>query len=369
MGIKVRFRSPPRVLPTKKTRSRWWRSIPLSRILLIGILLILAGYFFLPPFRPITVVGFVSGPLQPVTTLSQLRIVRPIARCDSTVAKGQTLVAVSNVLLANQYKVATAKAVLVLAQAQAAKQYGIRAGIAALNGARQHNTELTLAKRRKVAIYQGYKHLYTAGAIGAVTLQDAKFAAQQATAAAAAARAVVTQAKDTLAQATENANAAIRSAEATYQAQRSLLKESAIHTIHAAYAGELLDCRDNSGVVIPSGGTIYHIFERKKAYVNAFVPSRELGALNLNGTVRMRIVDVPGTVKGHVVTVVPAAKALPPDLERYFWQKPQWTQYRLVRIAFRDLSTNQKIALSYGIRANVYLPVHSWFSSVVELLP
>lgn len=364
----MHFRPPPRALPTKKSRARWWRSIPLARIFLVGILVLLAGYFFLPPFRPITVVGFVSGPLQPVTTLTQLRVVRPMAPCDSTVTKGQALVAVSNDILTNQYKIATAKAALVLTQARAAKQYGLQADTAALNAARKNNVELALMMRRKDAIYRGYKHLYTAGAIGAVALQDAKLAARQATAAVAAARATVKQAEGTQAEAIENANAAIRSAQATYQAQQSLLKKSGTHIIYAAFAGELLGCRDNAGTVIPSGGYMYHIFERNHAYINAFVPSGELGALNPNGTVSIRIADVPGTIKGRVVTVVPAAKALPPEFERYFWQKPQWTQYRLVRIVLLNVSINQRMALSYGIRANVKLPVRSWFSRVTEWL-
>lgn len=365
----MRFRQPPRSISQKRPLPRWrlwWRGISLARLLLIAILLVVITYFFLPRMNSMTVNGLVNGHLQPVATLSQIRVIRPIARCTATVRSGQRLAVVSNDLLAGRDETAVAKAVQELANARAAQQYGHQAAMAVVHAARQNYAAAATAADRDASIYEGYKHLYAAGAIGRQALDDAALASQQNHEEALADLARLEQAKAILIQADANADAAVIGAEATYKAQRTLLAESRNNLIHAPVTGELLGCQDNAGQVIPAGGTLYHIFDRDRAYVTAFVPSEQINELDLSGPVRMSIAGVPGTIHGRIVSVLPEAKSLPPALLRYFWQKPQWTQYRPVRVNFVDLTNKQRSALLYGIRATLQLPTRSWIARLAE---
>ncbi len=313
-----------------------------------------------------TVSGLVVGHLQPVATLTQIRVVRPIARCIATVRSGQELAVVSNDLLAGRDETAVAKAVQELANARAAQQFGHQAALAAVNTARQNYAAAATAAKRDASTYKAYQYLYAAGAIGRQALADSALASQQSHEEALADLARVEQAKAILIQADANATAAVKEAEETYKAQRTLLAQSQNKILRAPIPGELLDCQDNAGQVIPAGGTLYHIFNRDRAYVTSFVPSEEINELDLNGPVRMSIAGVPGPIHGRIISVLPEAKSMPPELLRYFWQKPQWTQYRPVRVNFVDLTKKQRAALLYGIRATLQLPTRSWIARIAE---
>ena len=337
----------------------------LSRYILFAIFAVLLIYFFLPPFSNIRVMGVVNGNLTPVGPIFLARIDQEMVSCDTRVHRGQSLVLVSNELLAGQYQQNRYDAEKSIALAK----NEITTGVAAAQAAAMSTQD---AAQAALANYSHLATLYTSttklAAVGAVGPAAVTVAHDQLLQAQSQANAAIATAKQMALQVTQLKGAAkAKILNAHEQLKVQLAQQNSVYRrpLVAPVGGELLDCHAHLGEIVAAGNTLFKIFQPGKAYVTAFVPPNMVRQLREHA---IAYVNIPGMgeIPAKVTSIQPEITKLPKLLTRYFWEQPQWTQYRVVRITFNDLSPSQRRRLLFGERVHVRIPLESWGKRMME---
>ncbi|MGC9207909.1 HlyD family secretion protein [Acidithiobacillus sp.] len=360
----MHFRLPStKAQPPPVKRSHFRRH--LSRYILIVIFAVLLIYFFLPPFSNIRVMGVVNGNLTPVGPIFLARIDQEMVSCDTRVQRDQPLVLVSNELLAGQYQQNRYDAERSIDLAKNESTNGVIAAQAAARSAKDAAQAALANYSRLAALYISTTKLAAVGAVGpaAVTVAHDQLlqARSQANAAIATEKQMALQVK----QLKVAAKAKILAAQGQLKLQLAQQNSVDRRPLVAPVSGELLDCHAHLGEVVDAGNTLFKIFQPGKAYVTAFVPPTMVRQLRIHANAYVNIPGM-GEIPAKVTSIQPEITKLPKLLTRYFWEQPQWTQYRVVRITFSNLSPSQRRRLLFGERVHVRIPLESWGKRVME---
>lgn len=339
----------------------------ISRYILSLIVAILLVYFFLPPFSDVQIMGVVNGNLTPVGPIFLARVDRDMATCDTIVHRDQPLILVSNELLAGQYQQNRYNAERAIALADNESTNGVLAAEAAASSAQATAQAAQANYSRLVAVYKSTIKLAAVQAVGPVAVTVAHEQLLQSRSEAKAAVATAKQLKLDVIQLQIAAKAKTHAAQKQLEVQRS--QENSVYNrpLLAPVDGELLDCHAHLGEVVAAGETLFKIFQPGKAYVTAFVPPSMVNQIRKHAIANVNIPGM-GEVPATVTSIQPEITKLPKLLTRYFWEQPQWTQYRVVRITFNNLSPRQCRRLLFGERVHVSIPLKSWGERLIEEL-
>jgi multidrug resistance efflux pump len=354
----VRFRYPStkaQTLPARKSHFR--RHV--SRYILFAIFAILLIYFFLPPFSNVRVMGIVNGNLTPVGPIFLARVDQEMVSCDTLVHRDQPLVLVSNELLAGQYQQNRYNAEKASALADNEATNGVLVAQAAARSAQATAQAAVANYSRLAAVYTSTIKLAAVRAVGPVAVTVAHDQLLQAQSEAEAAVATAKQMEFQVTQLKVAAKAKTLTAQEQLKVQISQENSVYRRPLVAPVGGELLDCHVHLGEIVAAGNTLFKIFQPGKAYVTAFVPPNMVRQIREHATAYINIPGM-GEIPAAVTSIQPEITKLPKLLTRYFWEQPQWTQYRLVRITFDKLSPNQRRRLLFGERVHVRIPLESW---------
>jgi multidrug resistance efflux pump len=326
---------------------------------------VLLFYFFLPPFSNIRVMGIVNGNLTPVSPIFLSRIDQEMVSCDTMVHRGQSLALVSNELLADQYQQNQYNAEKAIALARNGASNGVAEAQAAATAA-QYTAHAAIANCSRLAsIYTSTIKLAEVEAVSPVAVSAARDQLLQAQSEARAAAATAKQMTLQVTQLQVAEKAEMLSAE--QQLKLQLAQKTSVYRrpLVAPVDGELLDCHAHPGEIVAAGEALFKIFQPEKAYVTAFVPPNMVSHLHEHASA---YIDIPGVgeMPATITSIQPEITQLPKLLTRYFWEQPQWTQYRLVRITFDNPSPDQRGNLLFGERVHVRIPLESWGKRVME---
>lgn len=336
-----------------------------SRYVLFAIFAILLIYFFLPPFANVRVMGVVNGNLTPVGPIFLARVDQEMASCDTLVHRDQPLVLVSNELLAGQYQQNRYNAEKAIALADNEATNGVLVAQAAARSAQATAQAAVANYSRLTAVYRSTIKLAAVQAVGPVAVAVAHDQRLQAQSEAEAAVATAKQMELQVTQLKVDAKAKILTAQEQLKVQLSQQNSVYNRPLLAPVGGELLDCHAHLGEIVAAGNTLFKIFQPDKAYVTAFVPPTMVRNLHEHATAYINIPGM-GEIPATVTSIQPEITKLPKLLTRYFWEQPQWTQYRLVRITFDNLSPSQRRRLLFGERVHVRIPLGSWGKRMME---
>jgi multidrug resistance efflux pump len=322
-------------------------------------------YFLLPPFSNVRVMGIVNGNLTPVGPIFLARVDQEMVSCDTLVHRDQPLVLVSNELLAGQYQQNRYNAEKALALADNEASNGVLVDQAAARSAQATAQAAVANYSRLAAVYTSTIKLAAVQAVGPVAVMVAHDQLLQAQSEAKAAVATAKQMEFQVTQLKVAAKAKIITAQEQLKVQ--LFQQNSVYRrpLLAPVGGELLDCHAHLGEVVAAGNTLFKIFQPGKAYVTAFVPPTMVRQLHEHAIAYINIPGM-GEIPATVTSIQPEITKLPKLLTRYFWEQPQWTQYRLVRITFDNLSPNQRRHLLFGERVHVRIPLESWGQRMME---
>lgn len=311
--------------------------------------------------------GIVNGNLTPVGPIFLARVDQEMVSCDTLVHRDQPLVVVSNELLAGQYQQNRYNAEKAIALADNESTNGVIIARAAARSAQATAQAAVANYSRLAAVYVSTIKLAAVQAVGPVAVTVAHDQLLQAQSEAKAAVATAKQMEFQVIQLKVAAKAKKLTAQEQLKMQLSQQSSVYHHPLLAPVGGELLDCHVHLGEIVAAGNTLFKIFQPEKAYVTAFVPPTMVRHLRKHA---IAYIDIPGIGEIHasVTSIQPEITKLPKLLTRYFWEQPQWTQYRLVRITFDNLSPSQRRHLLFGERVHVRIPLESWGKRMMENL-
>jgi multidrug resistance efflux pump len=317
----------------------------------------IVAYLLVPTLFFVSADALVQAELVPVTPIFRARIDRLFVACDDHVNAGQKVAIVSNYLVQADYEQQLQQTVA----SQNLSQIALDQGVAAANTDAEAAQEKYLATKadadRLKTVFDGYDRAYRAGAIGRFEWESKRADWQAAVALAADERAVWQHALEHVTRVEADSRTRIASDERNTQRVTGLSQRVGAEALTAPVDGYIVDCKERPENVVDAGSPIVDIFSPSRAYVLAFFNPNSVPYAHIGGNVEVRVQGVPHPIVGRIVNIYPDLDKLPPQLERFFWQHVQWSQYRPVRIAFDRISKADRASLYYDAQARVSIRI------------
>jgi multidrug resistance efflux pump len=117
--------------------------------------------------------------------------------------------------------------------------------------------------------------------------------------------------------------------------------------------GLLSACGSRPGEIVAPGETIFSVFEPTSAFVRGFFDPDTARRLQHGMNVTVDLIGVGETFEAPIDSVESVVRGLPEELVRYFWQRPQWSQYLRVRISLENVPDHLRENIRFGARARL----------------
>jgi len=333
------------------------RRFPWSRLIIVMLLGVVAAWLFIPRYLNLNAVGLVEGDLVPIAPLFSAKLQTKLASCEDTVTAGQPLAVVTNFLLEGQYAQDYQKAQDQLSTERIAQIQGLEeARIDEASAAEKYNSAIYDAQKLEIT-KNAYEKTYQQGAIDRVAYETAVADWQAAVATANSLREVMNEARARVDRVQEDTGALVQGSQQQMALFTSLKDQVHAQTLRAPVNGTIVEC-DNAKPdnIVEAGAPIYRIFDPGRAYVLAYFDPATAPKVHIGQHAVVSITGFPKDVQGKVVSVYPSLAALPDQLTRYFWQKPQWSEYRPVKIKLFNVTPQMREQLTYDSQVHVRIP-------------
>jgi multidrug resistance efflux pump len=385
------------------------RSFPWVRVVILAVVLGIAAYLVVPNIGWVRADAQVAGDIIPVTPVYRARITKMFVNCTGSVRVGQPIAAISNFLIQADYQrqylegveqskvaaialeqnVATARenAESLHAKYEAAVQntQGLREKYEATPETAEDLREKYKAaandERRLEQSFHSYDSGYRDGAVPAVDWQGKSSEIETARAEERSAlydwKAAQIMEQSALyswhrGQGTEQStleawkraeqfvnqiiaaqNSKVGSYKSLVVQAQSVANRVGQETLRAPVSGDIVNCIDRPQNVIEPGTPILSIFQPNRAYIVAYFNPNAVAKVHIGQSADVQISGVAHSVRGRVAWIYPNLDALPDDLQLFFWQHVQFSQYRPVKIALDQLPLRDRQQLYYGAKARV----------------
>lgn len=358
----MRLRRAPKRLSSEPAPARATapgRRLPVTRIILILIIVAVVGAFFVANDIRVVGEGVVQGDVVQIGPIYRSRVQEIYVRCTDRVGRGDILGAVGNELDLQALDLEYAALQADLEGAQALVEVDRSVARAAIASAEERLASI----RTLTAQYDGDRQVYDRLLADRAITRDAWENAVQ-------------QFRTQNARVGE-AQAAIRRAQADYdrlvqgqaveiaQLQRELdeLDRQRARVgqsfLVAPHDGTLLACLAREGQAVEAIDPVFDLFRNRTAYIQAYIRPQDIGRVSAGMRANLAVTGPLPPLSGTIIAVRSRYEALPPQLARYFWQNPEWQQYIPVDIAIEDLRPEDFFALRLGARTEVVIPVPS----------
>ena len=333
------------------------RRFPWARLIIIALIGLVAAWIFVPRYLNLTAAGLVEGDLVPIAPLFSAKLQSKLASCEDSVTAGQPLAVVTNFLLEGQYAQDYQKAQDQLSTERIAQVQGLaEAKIDAASAAEKYSSALYDAQKLEIT-KNAYEKTYQQGAIGRVAYDSALADWQAAVAEANSLREVMNEANTRVARVQEDTGTVVQGSEQQMALFTSLKDQVQAQTLRAPVSGTIVDCENaKPDNIIEAGAPIYRIFDPGRAYILAYFDPGTAPKVHVGQKAIVSITGLSDDIQGKVVSVYPSLAALPDQLTRYFWQKPQWSEYRPVKIKLLNVTPQMREQLTYDSQVHVRIP-------------
>ena len=358
----MRLRRTPKHLssePAPAQAAARGRRLPMTRIVLILIILGVIGAFVVANDVRVVGEGVVQGDVVQIGPIHRSRVQEIYVRCTDRVGRGDVLAAIGNELDLQTLDLdyAALQDALEGARALIEVDRGVaRAEIAAAE-------ERLASVRTLTAQYDGDRQIYDRLLADRAITRDAwenavrQFRTQSVRIGEAQAAIRRAQAGyDRLVQAQTVEIARMQRELDELDRQRARVSQS---FLVAPHDGTLLDCLAREGQAVEAVDPVFDLFRNRTAYVQAYVRPQDIGRVSAGMRANLEVSGPLPPLSGTIIAVRSRYEALPPQLARYFWQNPEWQQYIPVDIAIEGLRPEDFFALRLGARTEVVIPVPS----------
>jgi multidrug resistance efflux pump len=333
------------------------RSFPWARVLLIVGFIAILAYLLIPAYFFVSADALVQGDLVPVTPIYRARIDRLFVNCDDHVRAGQNVAVVSNFIVQSDYQQQLQQAVAAENLSQIALDQGVSAAQTDAEAAEQKYLATNADAQRLAQVFSGYDTAYKAGAIGRFEWESKRADWQAAVALAASERELWQHALEHVTRVESDNNAKLasdRTAEARVQA---LATRVGAESLTAPVEGYIVDCKERPENVVDAGAPIFDIYSPNRAYVLAYFDPNAIGYARIGGDVEVDVTGLSKPLDGRIQNVYPDLDKLPPQLDRFFWQHVQWSEFRPVRIALDHVPASDRAQLYFDAQARVKIRI------------
>jgi len=319
------------------------------RVILVLVVAAVATWFLYGDQVSIDAQGIVIGNTTALSSLRRGRMVYADVPCNSPVQAGDPLFGFEH----ETERTAGLGNLNILEERLARARVDVdRAGIA-LQTAEQR---LRVAEREaasmrdRVAVLE---ELMAAGAITRFDWQDARSRLDglEATIALRAAEVADQQAALGLARRLVVLEAQHLDAERTAVADQEV--QDRFSQILAPVSGVLVSCTVKPGEVAEAGAPVAELFVPEQAYVLAFFEPTQANRLPVGTPATVDIVGVGGTLAARIGPREIDMRELPENLQRFFWEAPQWSQFQPVQVWLEPKQQADMSELRQGARARI----------------
>jgi multidrug resistance efflux pump len=332
-------------------------TFPWARTILIVLALALALYIVVPTLFFVTADALVQGDLVPVTPLFRARVDRLYVHCDDRVRAGQRVALVSNYIVAANYDQQSQLSLASQSLSQIALDQGVAAARTAADAAEQRYDAAKEDADRLQEVFAGYDQAYKEGGIGRFEWESKRADWQAAVALANDERGIWQHAQEHVGRVQSESGAKLSAERAEVQRTDALAKRVSAESLTAPVSGFVMNCKLRPQDVVAAGAPIVEIFAPERAYVLAYFDPNAIGRAHIGGTVDVSVTGLSRPIEGRIESVYPNLAKLPPQLERFFWQHVQWSEYRPVRIALDRLPPADRGQLYYDAQARVRIRI------------
>jgi multidrug resistance efflux pump len=329
------------------------RRFPWARVLLIGGAVAIALYLFVPTLFFVSADALVQGDLVPVTPIFRARIDRLLVKCDDRVDRGQLVAVVSNFIVQADYEQQLQQSVASQSLSQIALDQGVSAARTAADAAEEKYVSTKADADRLGEVFVGYDRAYRDGGIARFDWESKRADWQAAIALAAEERGVWQHAQQHVGRVESDNRAKLASDRTAANRTEALVKRVGAEKLNAPVGGYVVDCKERPDNVVDAGASIVDIFSPQRAYVLAYFNPDAISHARIGGRVDVDVAGLPQPIEGRIESVYPNLVKLPPQLERFFWQHVQWSEYRPVRISLDRVPPTDRAALYYDAQARV----------------
>jgi multidrug resistance efflux pump len=385
------------------------RSFPWVRLVIPAIVLGILAYFIIPNIGWVRADAQVQGDLIPVTPVYTTRITKMFVNCTGSVRVGQPIAAVSNFLIQADYQrqylqgVEEAKVATVALEQTVAKarenaeslhstyeasiqnaqslQQNYEAAHENTGGLHEKYEAAADDERRLEQSFRSFDVAYKGGAVpqldwdakraeietaqaveqsalhdfraAQITEQSLLFEWKRAEGSEKGALEAWKRAEQFVNQIVATQNSKVDSFQSIALQAQSVAHRVSDETLRAPVSGDIVNCIDRPQNVIEPGTPILSIFQPNRAYVIAYFNPNAVAKVHIGQSADVQISGVAHSVRGRVAWIYPNLDALPDDLQLFFWQHVQFSQYRPVKIALDQLPLRDRQQLYYGAKARV----------------
>jgi multidrug resistance efflux pump len=349
----LRTLRPPALPPPPVARRRHF---PIARIVLIGALLGVLAYIFVPRYLNVTAYGLVQGDLVPVAPLFSARLASRLVECEQSVKQGQPLAIVTNFIMEGQYAQEYQRAEEDERTQQIAETEGLSQALTDEAAARAKYDSALYQARKLELTKTAYERTYRQGAIGRVAYENAAAEWQAADAEAAGYRQMMVAAQEHVQRVRDESSERVAGFQQQAQLVNSLKNQVHAQTLSAPISGRVVECTAQPAQVVDAGAPIYKIFSPKRAYVLAYFEPNSVQHVRLGARATVTLTGFDAPFHGRVTAIYSSLSKLPDQLTKYFWQKEQWSEYRPVKIVLDDVTPRLLGELTYDSQVNVSIP-------------
>ena len=333
------------------------RSFPWARVLLIVGFIAILAYLLIPNYFFASADALVQGDLVPVTPIYRARIDQLFVNCDDHVRAGQKVAVVSNFLVQADYQQQFQQAVASESLSQIALDQGVAAARTDAEADEQKYLAANADAQRLQQVFAGYDTAYKSGAIGRFEWESKRADWQAAVALAAGLRDVWQHAQEHVTR-VESDNTAKLASDRTAEARvQALATRVGAEALTAPVEGYIVDCKQRPQNVVEAGAPIFDIFSPDRAYVLAYFDPNAIAYAHIDGDVEVDVTGLSKPIAGRIQNVYPNLDKLPPQLEKFFWQHVQWSEFRPVRVALDHVPASDRAQLYYGAQARVKIRI------------
>lgn len=136
--------------------------------------------------------------------------------------------------------------------------------------------------------------------------------------------------------------------------------------ILAPVSGVLVSCTVKPGEVAEAGTPVAELFVPEQAYVLAFFEPTQANRLIVGTPATVEIVGVGETLPARIGPREIDMRELPENLQRFFWEAPQWSQFQPVQVWLEPDRSADMANLRQGARARINVSLSDPFAWIEE---
>jgi multidrug resistance efflux pump len=284
----------------------------------------IALYIVVPMFFFVSADALVQGDLVPVTPLFRARVDQLYVHCDDRVRAGQRIARVSNYIVAADYDQQSQLSLASQNLSQIALDQGVAAARTAADAAEQRYDAAKEDADRLQEVFAGY---------------------------------IWQHAQEHVVRVQSESGTKLAADRAEVQRTNALSKRVSAESLAAPVSGFVMNCKLRPQDVVAAGAPIVEIFAPERAYVLAYFDPNAIGRARIGGKVDVSVTGLSKPIVGRIESIYPNLEKLPAQLERFFWQHVQWSEYRPVRIALDTLPPADRGQLYYDAQARVRIRI------------